>query len=252
MSGRRPRQPRGPRPAFRPERPAPPRRGRRHRPHRLPRHRPRPPGPRPRHCRRAGTGSGRRGGARLACGEACRGAGASRLAGAWPEPGVRRQPRARGARTQPDQRPALRRGRPRRLPPPSPRPDHLASGLTVPSQTIKSSGITGARGLTEDVPGRASGTATRPPSRPAGRVREVEALQQPGGPPERLRPREVEQTPEHLQVLSPGEDLVDGGELPVRPSISRTTGASLTTSRPNLTQVSAATSSADSGAITLR
>jgi hypothetical protein len=43
--------------------------------------------------------------------------------------------RARGARTRPAQRPALPRGRPRRQLPPSPRPDHLASGLTVLSQT---------------------------------------------------------------------------------------------------------------------
>jgi len=50
--------------------------------------------------------------------------------------------------------------------------------------------------------------------RPVGRVREVEALQQLGGPPARLRRREVEQTPEHLQVLAPREDLVDRGELP--------------------------------------
>jgi len=102
------RQPRGPRPAFRPERAArmPPRPGRRHRrrrlprcrhrPHRLRRHRSRPSGPRPRHGRRAGTRSSRRDGARLACGEACGGRAPAGCLVPGRNPGVRRQPRARG------------------------------------------------------------------------------------------------------------------------------------------------------------
>jgi len=100
-----PRQPRGPRSGFRAERPArmPPRPGRRHRRHRLPRQRSRAAGPRPRHCRRAGTGSGRPEAARLACGEACRAAGAARLPGAWPELGAREA--RRDARLRPAARP---------------------------------------------------------------------------------------------------------------------------------------------------
>ncbi len=68
----------------------------RHRPHRLPRHRSRPSGPRPRHGRRAGTRSSRRDGARLACGEACGGRAPAGCLVPGRNPGVRRQPRARG------------------------------------------------------------------------------------------------------------------------------------------------------------
>ena len=50
-----------------------------------------------------------------------------------------------------------------------------------------------------------------------GGVGELEALQQLGRSPARLVPREVEQAAEHLEVLPPGEDLVDGGELSREP-----------------------------------
>ena len=53
--------------------------------------------------------------------------------------------------------------------------------------------------------------------RTVGSVGELEALQQLGRPPSRLVAREVEQAAEHLEVLPPGEDLVDGGELSGEP-----------------------------------
>ena len=48
-------------------------------------------------------------------------------------------------------------------------------------------------------------------------VRQVETLEQLGGAAPGLVPRELEQAPEHLQVLAPGQDLVDGRELPGQP-----------------------------------
>ena len=48
-------------------------------------------------------------------------------------------------------------------------------------------------------------------------VGEFESLQQLGRPPSRLAAREIEQAPEHLEVLPAAEDLVDRSELPGQP-----------------------------------
>jgi hypothetical protein len=52
------------------------------------------------------------------------------------------------------------------------------------------------------------------PGRPVGRLRQVEPLQQLTGAAACVLAGQVEQTPEHLQVLAPGQQLIDRRELP--------------------------------------
>ena len=51
------------------------------------------------------------------------------------------------------------------------------------------------------------------PGRAVGRIGEIEVAEQPIGAFGRLFPGEVEESPEHLEVLTPGQQLVDGSEL---------------------------------------
>jgi hypothetical protein len=52
------------------------------------------------------------------------------------------------------------------------------------------------------------------PGRPVGRLRQVEPVEQLTGAAVGLLTGQLEQTPEHLQVLAPGQQLVDRRELP--------------------------------------
>src|SRR5207244_4173997 len=66
-----------------------------------------------------------------------------------------------------------------------------------------------------------------------GGVRELETLKQLRRAAACLRAGEPKQAPEHLEVLTARQQLVDGRELTRQGSCSRTFDASATTSRPS-------------------